>query len=172
MAKTREQKEAQVAVLNDRVANMKSAVIIDYKGMKVKETEELRKNLRAKAVDFHIAKVSLARLVFRKQGIEISEEMLKKPVAIAFAMEDEVSGAKEIDAFAKKNEFIKILGGILENKYIDAVKVSQLASLPSKQELYARLVGTIAGPARGLVSVLAGNTRGLVNILSARKDKI
>ena len=172
MAKTRAQKEAQIATLETKVANMKSAVIVDYKGLKVKDTEELRKNLRAKAVDFHVTKVSLAKIAFKKYGIEVDEEVLKKPVAIAFSLGDEVAGAKEINDFAKKNELVKILGGILEKKFIGVAGVKQLASLPSRTELLARLVGTIAGPARGFVSVLSGNTRGLVNVLNARKEKM
>ncbi len=172
MAKTKAQKEEQLAAFEDNIAKMKSAVIVDYQGLKVKDTEELRKKLKAQAVDFHVAKVSLAKIAFKKYGIEIDEEILKKPVAIAFSLGDEVAGAKEISDYAKKNELVKILGGILEKKFISEVGIKQLASLPSRTELLARLVGTIAGPARGFVNVLSGNTRGLVNILNARKDKI
>lgn len=172
MAKTREQKEKQLSALDSRVAGMKSAVIVDYKGLKVKDTEALRKTLRAKSVDFNVAKVSLARIALKNQGIELPEEIFKKPIAIAFGMEDETSAAKEIDTFAKKNDMIEILGGILENRFIDVAKVKQLAALPSKDEMRAIMVGTIAAPLTGMLNVLSGNLRGLVNVLNAHKEKI
>jgi len=171
MAKTRKQKEAIIDSLDQKVLNMKSAVIVDYKGMKVKDITVLRKNLRAQSVDFSVAKTTLLRIAFKKHNIAIDESMLKQPVAVAFAMDDEVAPAKEIEKFAKTNESIEILGGILENKQIDADAVRRLAALPSKQELYGKLVGTIAAPLSGFVNVLAGNLRGLVNVLNAYKDK-
>lgn len=172
MAKTKAQKEEQLNRLNEKVAGMKSAVIVEYKGLKVKETEELRNNLRKNDVDFHVAKATLAKMALKNQGIEIDETVFDKPFAIAFAMKDEVAGAKEIDAFTKKNEVLQVLGGILEGKFIDAAAVKRLAALPSREQLLGQLVGTIAAPMSGMVNVLAGNMRGLVNVLNARKDKI
>lgn len=171
MAKTREQKESSVAALNDKLDQAKSAVLIDYKGLKVKETEELRKSLRQKSVDFHIAKNTLVKIALKKHGIEFDAEIFKKPIAIAFAMEDEVAPAKEISLFAKKHEALEILGGILEKKMIDAAAVKQLALLPSREELLAKMVGSIASPLSGMVNVLVGNLRGLVNVLQAISNK-
>lgn len=169
MTKTREQKENLVTGLNKKLDQAKSAVLIDYKGLKVKETEELRNILRGKNVDFHITKNSLVKIALKKHGIEFDANIFKKPVAIAFAMEDEIVPAKEINLFAKKHEALEILGGILEKKMIDAIAVKQLASLLSREELLAKMVGSIASPLSGMVNVLAGNLRGLINILSAYK---
>ena len=96
---------------------------------------------------------------------------MKRPVAIAFAMEDEVSSAKEITLFAKKNEAVKILGGILESKAISVEAVKQLASLPTREQLLAQVVGTISAPLTGFVNVMGGNVRGLVNVMNALKEK-
>jgi large subunit ribosomal protein L10 len=172
MAKTREDKEAQIAKLNDRIARMKSAVIIDYKGLKVKDTESLRKNLREKSVDFNVTKNTLAKKALRDAGISVDESVFDKPVAIAFAFDDEVAGAKEIATFAKTNEAIEILGSILEQNFIDTAAVKRLAALPSREVLYAKVVGSIASPLSGMVNVLAGNIRGLVNVLNGYKEKI
>ncbi|MEI6499113.1 MAG: 50S ribosomal protein L10 [bacterium] len=171
MAKTRKQKEVIIDSLNQKVQNMKAAVIVDYKGMKVKDITVLRKNLRAQNVDFNVAKTTLLRIAFKNHNIEIDESLLKQPVAVAFAMGDEVAPAKEIDKFAKTNEAIQVLGGILEGKQIDAAAVKRLAALPSREQLYGQLVGTIAAPISGFVNVLAGNLRGLVNVLNAYKDQ-
>lgn len=171
MAKTRDQKEKLIQSLDDKVLRMKAAVIIDYKGLKVKETEELRNLLREKGAEFNISKNSLTKIALKKHGIEFDESVFKKPVAIAFAMDDEAVPAREITLFAKKNEALEILGGILEKKFIDQSAVSRLASLPTKEELHGRLVGTIAAPLTGVVNVFAGNIRGVINVLNAHKDK-
>jgi len=171
MPKTREKKESLITKLDEQLASAKSAVLIDYKGLKVSETEELRKALRAKGAQFNIAKNTLVKIALKKHGIEFDEAIFKKPVAIAFAMQDEVSPAKEIDLFAKKHEAVEILAGILENKMIDSASVKKLASLPSREELLAKAVGSIAAPLSGMVNVLAGNLRGLVNVLNSYKEK-
>jgi large subunit ribosomal protein L10 len=170
MAKTKVQKEKMIEILEDRVSKMKSAVIVDYQGLKVKDTEELRGILREKGVTFNVSKNTLTKIVLKKHGIELDEGIFAKPVAIAFAMEDEVAPAKEIALYAKKNEAIEILGGILENKFIDEATVKRLAALPSRDELRGKMVGTIAAPLSGMVNVMAGNIRGLVQVLSALKE--
>ncbi|MFA5927515.1 MAG: 50S ribosomal protein L10 [Patescibacteria group bacterium] len=172
MAKTREQKEVQLQEFNDELSSMKAAVVVDYKGLKVSETEKLRKILRSQNVDFRVAKISLLRRALENQGITLNEEVFKKPIAIAFSRNDEVAAAKELYNFAKEHEALEILGGVLENHYIDKASVTQLASLPSKEELYARFVGTVAAPLSGMVNVLAANIRGLVNVINARKESI
>ena len=172
MAKTRIEKEKMLAKLNDRLENSKSAVLVDYKGLKVKDIQDLRKSLLQKKVHFNVFKNSLIKIAFKKHGIEFDQGIFKKPIAIAFALEDEVSGAKEIDLFAKKNEALEILGGILEKKAIDADMVKRLAALPSREELLAKMVGSIASPLSGIVNVLVGNVRGLVNVLNAYREKI
>lgn len=172
MAKTRVKKEEIIAGLEAKISGMKSAVIVDYKGLKVRDIEELRNTLRKQDIFFNVSKNSLTKIVLKKNGIEFDEGVFTKPVAIAFAMEDEVAPAKEIALFAKKNEAIEILGGILERKFIDAAMVSKLAALPTKDQLRGKLVGVLSAPISGMVNVIGGNVRGLVNVLTAAKDKM
>jgi len=171
MAKTKEQKKEMVLSLQEKVDGAKSAVLFNYKGLKVKEIEELRRNLREKGVEVGVVKNTLLKIVLKQKGIEIANEDFDKPMAVAFGHEDEVAAAKEISGFAKKHEALEVLGGILENKMISASAVNQLAQLPSREELYAKLVGSIASPLSGLVNVMSGNIRGLVNVINAYKDK-
>ncbi|MFA7253444.1 MAG: 50S ribosomal protein L10 [Patescibacteria group bacterium] len=171
MAKTREKKEELIARLEEEISGAKAAVLVDYKGLKVKETEDLRNALREKGISFNVAKNSLVKIALKKNGITFEEGIFKKPIAIAFGKNDEVAAAKEIDLFAKKHEAMEILGGILEKKMIDAEMVKKLASLPSREELLAKMVGSIASPLSGMVNVLAGNLRGLVNVLKAVNNK-
>lgn len=171
MPKTRSKKEEIVSKLESQLVSAKAAVLVNYKGMKVNETEELRNSLREKGVSFNVTKNTLAKIVLSKNGIEFDKSFFEKPIAIAFASDDEVVAAKEIELFAKKNEAIEILGGILEHKMVDAATVKKLASLPSREELLAKMVGSISAPLSGMVNVMAGNLRGLVNVLKAASEK-
>lgn len=171
MAKTRKEKEEIIKNLENKVANMKSAVLVDYKGLKVKDIEELRGNLKAQNISFNVSKNSLTKIVFEKNNIKFEDGIFEKPLAIAFATDDEVAPAREIVLFAKTNEAIEIVGGILEAKFIDSDMVKKLAALPTKEQLYGQIVGTIAAPISGMMNVLGGNIRGMMNALNSLKEK-
>lgn len=170
MPKSREDKEKLVAELTEGIEKAKSAVFVDYKGLKVKETEELRKNLREKSIDFKVVKNSLFKIVLKEKNIEVSDEVLNRPLGVAFGFHDEAVPAKALADFAKAHETLEIMGGVLENEFINEGKVRQLAALPSREELYAKLIGTIAAPLSGFVNVAAGNMRGIINVLRAKSE--
>lgn len=165
MAKTKVQKEEILKDLDDKISRMKSAVIVDYRGLKVKDIEVLRGALIKEGAKFNVSKNTLTKIALKKHGIEFDEGLFDKPVALAFAFEDEIAPAKEITLFAKSNEAIEILGGIFENKFISEAMVRQLAALPTKDQLRGKLVGTIAAPLSGMINVFSGNIRGMINIL-------
>jgi large subunit ribosomal protein L10 len=171
MAKNREQKEALVKELGDRLENRKSAMLIDYKGLRVKETETLRNQMCNQGITFNVVKNSLLKIVFSRKKIEIKQDLLDRPLAIAFS-DDEVAVAKELYAFQKDTEALEVLGGIIEKKYVDESVIKQLSLLPGREELYARLVGSLNAPISGLVNVMSGNIRNLVNVINNYKDKI
>jgi len=102
-------------------------------------------------------------------GIKIRE--IEGEIATVFGYEDEVAPAKILDEFKKSHESVELMGGVLEDRFIDAEKVKALAKLPSKPELYAKIVGSLNAPISGFVNVLAGNLRGLVTVLKAIGDK-
>jgi large subunit ribosomal protein L10 len=164
MAKTRSQKEEQLVRLNDQFGS-KKAVFVDYQGLSVKEIENLRNALEGKGVKFVVVKNTLAKIAMKNAGIEVDDEILKKPVAVAFA-DDEVAPSKEIKNFTKLHQKLEILGGVIEKQFVPVLIIDALALLPSREELYAKVLGSIAAPISGMVNVLAGNIRGLVSILS------
>jgi large subunit ribosomal protein L10 len=175
MAKTKEQKKEILKDLTDKVLKAKSVVFTKFAGLGVKENEELRKELKKEDSEYYVAKKTLMDLAFKDSKIEgLNIKELEGQIAAVFGYEDEVAPARVVSNFKKKleeEEKVEFLGGILENKYIDAAKVNELASLPSKQELYAKLVGSINAPVSGFVNVLAGNLRGLVTVLKAIEEK-
>ena len=171
MAKTRKEKESVISQLNHQLDQAKSAVIVNYKGLTVSDTENLRDDLRKNDVSFQIAKNSLLKIAFKEKGINADEEIMNQPLAIAFCNNDEIVAAREINNFAKSHEALEILGGMYQNEYVGKDKVLILANLPSREELYAKMVGSLAAPMSGMLNVLTGNIRGLVNVLSQYRDQ-
>ncbi|MEI8060767.1 MAG: 50S ribosomal protein L10 [Candidatus Berkelbacteria bacterium] len=168
MAKSRLQKEEQLVRLNDQFGS-KKAVFVDYQGLSVKEIENLRNSLEEKSVKFVVVKNTLAKIALKNAGIEVADELLKKPVAVAFS-DDEVASSKEIKNFTKLHENLQILGGVIEKQFVPVSTIEALALLPSREELYAKVVGSIAAPLSGLVNVMIGNVRGLVSVLSQYQE--
>lgn len=167
---TKTQKQEVVKDLTDKFKKTKAVVFADYTGMSVARLTELRRKLRTKDNELKVAKKTLIDLAVKNAGItNLDARKMTGQMAVIMGYGDEVAPAKTIFEFDKKGEQIKILGGILENNFIDAQGVLSLAKLPSKQELLAKAVGSIAAPLTGMVNVLQGNLRGLVQVLSQIK---
>lgn len=162
---TRKNKEKIVKDLTEKVKDSKSVVFTDFKGVKVKDLTELKKELRKEGIDFKVSRKTLINIAFKEAGIEINTKDMEGQVAVSTSSNDEVAPAKIINNFSKKNENLKILGGVLEKKMMSIEQIKSLAILPSKEELLGKLVGTIQAPISGFVNVCAGNIRGLVQVI-------
>ena len=171
MAKTREQKEQVIKDLINKLKKAKSLVFVNFDGLKVKEVEQLRKNCRAENVEYFVTKKTLIKKAFKEAGLgEIDPNKFEKEVATVFGYEDEVAPARIVQTFAKEHEALKAFGGILEGQYVEGNKIVELSKLPSKNELLAKVVGSIKAPVSGFVNVLAGNLRHLLYALNAIKE--
>lgn len=169
---TKNQKIELVKGLTEKIKDAKSAIFVDFKGLKVKDLTELKKSLRAEKVEYIVVRKTLLDIALKNAGIEgVSIKGMDGQVAISISNADEVAAAKIIDIFAKTNENIKFLGGILGNQILSAAQVKALAKIPSKEQLLGQLVGTLNAPISGFVNVLAGNLRGLVQVLNAVKEQ-
>jgi len=168
---TKKQKEEIVKDMASKAKKAKAVVFSDFKGVKVKDLTALKKDLRKEGVDFKVAKKTLINIAFKEAGIEIDTKEMEGQVAVSISTQDEVAAAKIIEKFAKMNQNLKILGGVLENKLMSIEQVKALAKLPSKEEMLGRLVGTIQAPISGFVNVCAGNLRGLVQVLKGISEK-
>jgi large subunit ribosomal protein L10 len=166
---TKDQKKELVKDLTAKIKAAKAVVFADFRGLKVKDLSELKKELRKSDASFKVAKKTLMDIALKDAGLSYDTEKLEGQIALALS-KDEVTAAKIIDTFSKKNENIKILGGIVNAKGMTDAEVKALAKLPGKPELLAKLVGTINAPVSGFVNVLAGNIRGLVQVLKAVAD--
>lgn len=164
---TKKQKELIVKDITDKLKNSSAVVFSDFKGLKVKDMSALRKELRSEGIDFQVIKKTLIDIALKDAGLKVDVKKLEGQIALAVSSGDEVAAAKIIAKAAKLNENMKIVGGILGKNVLTAEEVGALAKLPSKEELLAKLVGTLNAPISGLVNVMAGNLRGLVNVLKA-----
>jgi large subunit ribosomal protein L10 len=172
MAKSRKQKEATLGDLTAQLGKAKSVVFADVQGLTVKDATAFRDKARKENIGVLVAKKTLLRLAFKNAGFDgVDPGALKGSLVMVTGFDDEVAPAKLTAEFAKDHEALKIVAGVLERKLVDASMITALSKLPSKQELIARLVGTINAPLSGFVNVLAGNLRGLVNVLNAVKDQ-
>ncbi|MBU4256816.1 50S ribosomal protein L10 [Patescibacteria group bacterium] len=175
MPKTKEQKKQIINSLIDKFNKAKAVVFVSFNALGVKENEELRQSLRQEQSEYYVAKKTLLDLALRDSKIgggNVKTKEFEGRVATVFGYGDEVAPAKIIDKFRKSNkEKVEFIGGILENKFIEAAQVAELAGLPGKQELYAKVVGSINAPISGFVNALCGNLRNLVYVLKAIEEK-
>ena len=168
MPKTRQQKEQLVANYTDKLARVKSIVLTKFSSFKTKNLFELRDRLLKKGIEYKVIKNRLFNIALKNKKIEIPSEILDEPLALAFSDDDEIEPAKIIYNFAKENNKLEILGGIMEDKFVDVDKINALAILPGREELYARLVGAIQMPEYRLINALTYNQRALINILKSQ----
>ncbi len=172
MAKSRRAKEQSLKEVGAMLQGARGIVFVDYAGLTVKEMQELRRTLSAKGVAFEVAKKTVLGRAFKSAGLsQVDVAGLNGMVSLATSGTDEVEAARELTAFAKTHEKMKLLGGVLEGAFVDAARIKELAKLPGKQELLGILVGTLQAPLAGFVNVLQGNLRGLVQVLRAAADK-
>jgi large subunit ribosomal protein L10 len=168
---TRSQKDQVVKDLSAKIKDGKVIIFSDYAGTTVAKMKNLRDDLRKTDSSYKITKKKLIDLALKDAGIEASVLDLEGQIGIAIGKEDEVTAAKILAKFAKENKNFKILQGVLESKVISGKEVMSLATLPGKDELLSKLVGTINAPISGFVNVLAGNLKNLVGVLKAVADK-
>ncbi|MBI4713806.1 50S ribosomal protein L10 [Candidatus Uhrbacteria bacterium] len=170
MPKTRAQKETIVAELADKLSRIKSAVFTSISGYTMDDANALRAKGREQGVEAIVAKKTLLVKALEKNNLPVASEELQGSILTTIGYDDEVTAAKLIAGLIKDREGIKILGGILEGRYVGADVIKQLSSLPNKEELYAKVVGSLNAPVSGFVNALAGNLRNLVYVLNAVKD--
>jgi large subunit ribosomal protein L10 len=143
------------------------SVVTEYRGLKVSEITDLRRKLRPSGPGYHVAKNTLARLAAKKVGWEGLDEVLVGPTAIAFVNNDLVKGIKDLLSYQKDSKVFVIKAGILGGKVIKADRLEDLIKLPSKEELIAKMLGSLNAPATNLVSVLSQPPQNLVNVMAA-----
>lgn len=166
-----EAKKVLVQEIAGKLNSAQGAVVVDYKGLNVEEVTELRKLCREAGVEYKVYKNSMMRFAVKEAGLEGLLDILVGPTGIAFCDSDPVAPAKIFSEFAKKHKALEIKGGTVEGKVLDAAGVDALASLPSREQLVATVLGGLNAPITGFVNVLNANIKGLVVALNAIAEK-
>ena len=156
MSKNFELKKETVAQIKQKFEDAKSVVVVDYKGITVDQVNELRAKFREANVEYCVLKNTLVRRALMEAKIEGLDDILAGPSAFAFGTEDVVSPAKVVSEFVKstKTKFLTVKGGMMGSDVISAAMVEELANTPSRNELLARLLGSLQSSIGGFVRVV------------------
>lgn len=164
-------KSAAISELKDRISGSGNLFFTNYAGLTVEEITRLRGELRKDGSSYAVAKNTLFSIAAGDELAKQLEQFLHGPTAIVFAGNDPVAPAKALKKFSDDVKPVEVKAAYIEGRVVDAAAVKALAVLPSREELIAKMVGSIASPLRGLVTVLSGNQRGLVRALNAIREQ-
>ncbi|WP_026319582.1 MULTISPECIES: 50S ribosomal protein L10 [Sporomusaceae] len=166
-------KQATVAELKEKLTSAKGAVLVNYRGLTVAQDTKLRRQLREAGVDYRVVKNTMTRIAAQEAGLEGLDVYLEGPTAMAISTTDPVAPAKIITDFVKEHKLqvLEVKAGLVEGNVIDEKGVKALASLPSREVLIAKMLGSMQSPITGLVNVLQGNIRNLVYALDAVRQQ-
>ena len=162
-----EAKQAIVQEIADKMKNAQGTVVVDYRGLNVEEVTELRKKARENNIDYKVYKNSMMRFAAKEAGVEGLLDVLVGPTAIAFCEDDPVAPAKLINDFTGEHKALEIKAGVVEGKVLDVAGVKELAELPPREVLVAKVLGGLNAQISGFENVLNANLKGLVVALNA-----
>lgn len=172
MAKTKAQKEAEVREYAESLKGSSSVVFADLTGLKVNESSGFRRKAEDEGVSVRMAKKTLFSLALKKAGLSDIDEAPfgNKSITMIMSSGDQVAPSKLLASLLKGHEGMAAIGGLLDGKWMAAEEVTAFAKLPSRDELIAKVVGSVGAPLSGLVGVLQGNIRNFVYTLNAIRE--
>jgi len=170
-------KEEKVAVIEntiERLNRAKGFIVAENRGLVIKDTETLRKNIRKKGGEVKVIKNTLFNIALKRKGISLdgtSKSLLEGPNMFIFTHTDELELLKEVLTFSRNNNKLVPKGIFIEGHIYEGPQLEELSKLPPKEILIARVVGGIAAPLSGLVNVLQAPLRDLLSVLNNVKEK-
>ena len=163
-------KENKIESIKAKIAKAKVAIVTEYKGFSVDEITTLRRKLQKEGSDYTVTKNTLAKLAVKGTEYEVLTEVMKGPIALALGFADEVSSAKVVANFIKEAKKGEIIAAALDGKLLSANEAKALANLPSREEIYAKMLGCINSPASGIANATNGIVTQLVRTMAAVRD--
>ncbi len=166
----RSEKIEFVAALEESIKDSSSIIVTHYHGLSVSQITALRKGLRENGAGFKVVKNTLSKIAAKNTGLKISEDMFSGPTAIAYS-KDPIAAAKGVTEFAKTNSSLKIICGVVDNNFIDAAAVKQIASLPPLDSLRATIIGLLQAPATKIAGIMQAPAAQLARVIGAYATK-
>ncbi len=160
-----------LAKVSESLEASKGLFVIDYRGLTVKEAQELRHSLRESGAVMKVYKNNIVKIALEKAGLPAIDDVLVGTTACVFYENDPVDAAKVVKEASKKFNKLEFRGGITDGVVVNAEQAIAIADLPSREELIAKFVGCISNPLSGIVRVCNGSAQGLVTALDALVDQ-
>lgn len=164
-------KENKISQMKEKIDKAQVAIVTEYKGYTVEEITKLRRSLQKTEGDYMVTKNTLAKLAVKDTPYEVLTDSFKGPIAIAFGFGDQVAPAKALSDFIKDTKKGEILAAAMDGKLMSAAEAKALANLPSRAEIYAKMLGCINSPASGIVGGINGVMSALVRAVAAVRDQ-
>ena len=166
----KEQKKNYISEMATQFENSKAVMVTHYQGLTMPQLDELRAKMREKGIVFKITKNRITKLALEKTKCKDLSNLFTGPTAVAFG-EDAILSARILSKFAKENENLKLIGGIMDSEVLDQAAVQNVANLPTLDEARANIIGILNAPASKLVSIFLARAEKMSNLSQENSEK-